>query len=291
MGSDARNRIAAGLAAILLTIAFGTRAFGTAENDFQFSILGDRTGRATPGVYEAAWREVALLDPAFVINAGDTIEGGDDGSAEQEWLALRPLWDRYRRHPLYFTPGNHDIFSDASSKIYERQTKRPASYSFDYQQAHFTVLDNSRTEDLAESQLEFLRKDLEKNKNKFPKFVFFHRPFWIPYVMFKSGDFQLHQIAKMYGVTCVINGHMHQFMHMTHEGITYMVAGSSGGSMSRGLNAGQGFREGWFYQHISAKVKGSKVSFTVKELDGPFGKGRTFDAEDWDRAGLKVAAP
>ena len=188
---------------------------------------------------------------------------------------------------MYFTPGNHDVFSDASRKIYERQTKRPVSYGFDYQAAHFTILDNSRTEALDAAQLEFLRADLEKNREKSPKFIFFHKPFWIPYVLFKSGNFPLHQIAKKYGVTAIVNGHAHQFMHMTHDGITYMVVGSSGGSISRGLSAGQGFREGWFYQHVSAKVKGAQVEFTVKEIDGPQGKGRSFHASEWGRTGLR----
>src|SRR6185295_3300420 len=151
------------------------------------------------------------------------------------------------------------------------------------------VLDNSRTEDLPESELEFLRSDLEKNKDKSPKLIFFHRPFWIPYVIFKSGAFPLHQIARKYGVTAVINGHAHQFMHMSHEGIVYMVVGSSGGDISRGLKGGQGFREGWFYQFVSARVKGGKVEFTVKELGGPYGKGRMFNADDWDRTGPKFS--
>jgi predicted phosphodiesterase len=287
MNRSIRNWIAASSAVVALIAGMGVLAYSAPENNFHFSILGDRTGRAAPGIYESVWSEVGQLKPAFVINVGDTIEGGDDARAQQEWLALRPLWERSGQYPIYFTPGNHDVFSSASQKIYEQQTKRSVQYSFDYEQAHFTVLDNSRTEDLPESQLEFLRKDLEKNKNKSPKFIFFHRPFWIPYVMFKSGAFALHQIAKQYGVTCIINGHMHQFMHMTQDGITYMVVGSSGGSIARGLNAGQGFREGWFYQHISAQVKGGSVNFTVKEIDGPQGKGRTFKAEDWDRSGPK----
>src|SRR5204863_4942889 len=96
----------------LVASALGLWAYPDAENDFHFSILGDRTGRATPGVYESVWREVDQSHPAFVINVGDTIEGGDDARAEQEWLALRPLWDRYKQYPLYFTPGNHDVFSE-----------------------------------------------------------------------------------------------------------------------------------------------------------------------------------
>ena len=60
-----------------------------------------------------------------------------------------------------------------------------------------------------------------------------------------------------------------------------MEVGSSGGTIRKGLRLGQGFREGWFYHHVWARVKGSKVSFTVKEIDGPSGKGRMFRAEEW----------
>lgn len=261
----------------IAVLQLGTGCQGS--NDFQFSIVGDRTGGAVPGVYERVLREVEALHPAFVINTGDTIEGGDDSRATLEWTALQPLWAKLS---MYFTPGNHDVFSEASRKVYEQQTKRPTFYSFDHQQAHFTILDNSRSDELSESQMDFLRRDLEANKGKSPKFIFFHRPFWIPYVMFKSGDFPLHQIARKYGVTGIINGHMHQFMHMTQDGIIYLVVGSSGGSLGRGLKAGQGFREGWFFQHVSAKVTGATVKFTVKEVDGPERKGRSFNAAEWD---------
>src|SRR5690349_7636315 len=80
------------------------------KNDFRFSILGDRTGDADQRVYERVWRELDSLHPDFVINVGDTIQGGNDATAEAEWQALRPLWNRYR-YPQYFTPGNHDIWS------------------------------------------------------------------------------------------------------------------------------------------------------------------------------------
>lgn len=268
------------ITAVVAAGCCGYAADSAPSNSFRFSIVGDRTGGAAPGVYERVLREVEALHPAFVINTGDTIEGGDDSRAEREWVALRPLWIHLA---LYFTPGNHDVFSEASRRIYEEQTKRPTSYSFDHEQSHFTVLDNSGSNELSESQMEFLRNDLEKNKGKSPKFIFFHRPFWIPYVMFKSGDFPLHQLARKYGVTGIINGHMHQFMYMKQDGITYMVVGSSGGSIARGQKVGQGFREGWFFQHVAAQVSGGTVKFTVKEIDSPAGPGHSFNAEDWDR--------
>jgi hypothetical protein len=202
-----------------------------------------------------------------------------------EWRELRPIWQRYSHYPLYFTPGNHDVFSDTSRKIYEQETKRPSYYSFNYQDAHFTVLDNSRTTDLSEDQIAFLARDLEKYKNKRPKFVFFHKPFWIPLLMSGNTNFPLHQLARKYGVQHIISGHGHTFVRIVRDGIAYMEVGSSGGTMETALRRGHGFKEGRFYHHVWGRVKGSKVHLTVKEIDGVKGAGRMFRVEDWDEKG------
>ena len=262
-----------------------TRAVTEPKNDFRFSIIGDRTGGATPEIYGRVWREVDLLHPDFVINVGDTIQGGSDERARQEWAELRPIWARYSHYPHYFTPGNHDVWSEVSRQIYEQESGRKPYYSFNYQDAHFVVLDNSRTTDLSQEQLDFLERDLEANKDRRPKFVFFHRPFWIPLLMLGNTEFRLHQLCKKYGVEHVISGHGHQFVRIVRDGIAYMEVGSSGGTMERALAQGHGFREGRFYHHVWGRVKGGKVYFTVKEIDGAKGAGRMFRAEDWDEKG------
>jgi predicted phosphodiesterase len=285
MEARTRRRLAAALVIGLFGGVILTRAVTEPKNDFRFSIMGDRTGGATPEVWGRVWREIDLLHPDFVINVGDTIEGGRDEVAQQQWDELRPTFVRYRHYPLYFTPGNHDVFSETSAQIYVKETGRPLYYSFNYQDAHFTVLDNSRTADLSEEQLEFLEKDLALHRDRRPKFVFFHKPFWILPLKFGSGEFRLHQIALKYGAGYIISGHGHQFVRLERDGIIYMEVGSSGGTIQRGLRRGEGFREGWFYHHVWARVQGSKVSFTVKELDGPRGKGRMFRAEEWGEQG------
>jgi predicted phosphodiesterase len=285
MDAKARGRLAAVLVVLLFGGVILTRAVTEPKNDFHFSIMGDRTGGATHEVWGRVWREVDLLHPDFVINVGDTIEGGRDEVAQQQWNELRPTFVRYRHFPLYFTPGNHDVFSDTSAQIYFKETGRPLFYSFNYQDAHFTVLDNSRTTDLSPAQLEFLEKDLKEHQDRRPKFVFFHKPYWILPLKFQSSEFALHRLARQYGVGYVISGHGHQFVRMERDGIVYMEVGSSGGTMRRGLIRGEGFREGWFYHHVWARVKGSKVSFTVKEIDGPRGRGRIFRAEEWGEQG------
>ena len=255
------------------------------QNNFRFSIVGDRTGSPQPQVYGRVWREVDLLHPDFVINAGDVIEGGDDAQAESQWRSVKAVWQRYS-YPLFFTPGNHDIWSARSAAVYEKMTGRPPQYSFNYGDAHFVVLDNSRREALSAAQLEFLAKDLENNRERSPKFVFFHNPtVWLVPLKFQNYDFPLHALARKYGVTAVISGHTHQFARMEHDGIVYLTLPSSGGHLR-----GSDFAQGWFYGHVLATVKGSHVWFTVKEIDGPLGKGRLFGAGSWGENGPKFDA-
>jgi len=251
-----------------MVLAFG--AGRQAPNDFRFCILGDRTGDAQPGIYERVWRDAVSMHPDFVINVGDTIQGGNDATAQAEWDALRPLWAQYQ-FPFYFTPGNHDIWSAESRRIYEKETGRPAAYGFDYQAAHFTVLDNSQTEDLSDQQMEFLERDLAAHKDRDPKFVLFHKPFWLIPVKFQSTQFPFHQLAKKYGVRYVISGHGHQFLRLLDDGIVYIEAGSAGGKLK-----GEGFERGWFFGYTSAHVTGAKVEMTAQALDG-----RTINLARW----------
>ncbi len=244
-----------------------------AQNDYRFAILGDRTGDAQPGVYEQIWREIDAWHPDFAINAGDTIQGNNDATAAAEWRALRPLWQR-GGFPMYFTPGNHDIWSPASRRIFERETRHPPFYSFDYQDAHFTVLDNSQGSEfsmgLNSGQMEFLDRDLSEYRSQPIKFVFFHKPFWLIPVKLQSGHFPFHELISKYGVQWVISGHGHQYVRAVQDGVTYLEAPSSGGKLK-----GQGFDRGWFYGWVQVTVKGAKAEMSVKEVGAPFGKGRS----------------
>ena len=253
----------------------GIPAADQPKNDFCFSILGDRTGDADQRVYEQVWNDVDALHPDFVINVGDTIQGGNDATADSEWRALRLLWRRYS-YPLYFTPGNHDIWSTASRTVFEKETGRPAAYGFNYKNAHFTVLDNSQTENLSGQQMAFLARDLAENKDRDPKFVFFHKPFWLIPVTFQNSDFLFHQLIRKYGVRYVVSGHGHQFVRLVQDGVVYLEAPSSGGQLK-----GQGFMQGWFFGQVFTCVKGPQVDMLVKQVQGPMGKGHSFRAEEW----------
>jgi 3',5'-cyclic-AMP phosphodiesterase len=269
---------------ILVFIASGGIAAYTGSGDeFHFAILGDRTGGAVPGVYEQAWRETDRDHPGFVISVGDTIEGGKDLTADAEWQHIMRILAPYRRYRLFLTPGNHDVWSVASARAFEKYSKHPLHYSFDYKQTHFTVLDNSRSDSLPADELAYLEKDLQAHQKQPIKFIFSHRPSWILQVVLRNPEFSLQRLAKRYGVKYVIAGHLHEMLHFELDGVTYLSMASSGGH----LRSTKRYEDGWFFQHTYVTVRGNSVDFRIKELGAPFGRSRVTNPEDWGFAGLR----
>ena len=278
-------------AGLLLTLLLCLR--GTAAPDsFHFAILGDRTGEAQPGVYEQVWKEVAAESPAFVVSVGDTIQGMNDASAEAEWLEASRILKPFRSYPLYLAPGNHDIWSAASERLFRQYAAHPVHYSFDYGQAHFTVLDNSRTEQLTDPELVFLENDLKAHTGQPLKIVVSHRPSWLLNVALRNPNFALHQLARQYGVQYVVAGHIHQMLCLELEGVTYVSLASSGGH----LRLSGAYEDGWFFGHALVEVHGKSIDFQIRELSEPHGNGRITKLTDWGMAGLvkrdqRVSAP
>jgi Icc protein len=253
-----------------------------APDSFRFVILGDRTGEARPGVYEQVWREAAVENPAFVVSVGDTVEGLNDATAEAEWQEVQRILAPYKRFPLYLAPGNHDIWSDSSEKLFRKYAAHAPHYSFDYGQAHFTILDNSRWDELPPEELTFLEKDLEAHAKQPVKFIVSHRPSWLIPAAFASRSFALHQLAKKYGVQYIIAGHVHQLLHIDLDGVTYLSMPSSGGH----LRASEKYEDGWFFGQTLIEVLGQTVNFQIRELKPPHGQGRVTSPKDWGKLGL-----
>jgi UDP-2,3-diacylglucosamine pyrophosphatase LpxH len=250
--------------------------------EFRFAILGDRTGEAQAGVWEQVWRETAAEKPVFVLTAGDIIEGLHDAVAEQQWREAERGLQTYRRFPLYLTPGNHDIWSEASEELFRRHAGHAPRYSFDYAQAHFTILDNSRSDELPADELDFLEQDLKAHAAQSVKFIVSHRPSWLIYVAMQNPNFRLHQLARQYGVRYVIAGHVHQMMHAELQSVRYLSMPSAGGHLR---NSGR-YEDGWFFGHTLVEVRGTEVAFRIEELKAPHGQGRVSKPADWTLLGL-----
>lgn len=124
--------------------------FRNNPSNFQFAIIGDRTGGANvEGTFALAMEQLNLLQPEFVINVGDIIEGYTDEKAQ-----LNEMWDEVDsitaklQMPFFYTIGNHDVGNAVAKDVW---LERHGSdyYYFVYQDVLFLVLnseDGSRPE-------------------------------------------------------------------------------------------------------------------------------------------------
>ena len=250
--------------------------------DFRFVILGDRTGEAQPGVYEEALREANSWHPRFIITVGDSIEGGNDASVDMEWRQFLKSISPLSTGRMFFTPGNHDVWSTASARAYQQYTKQALHYSFDFQQAHFTVLDDSRSDQLTPDEIAYLEADLKQHAHQPIKFVFSHRPFWIMQALLGNPDSPLQHLAERFGVQYFIAGHIHQMLQFQVKNVTYLSMPSAGGH----LRGKKDYQSGWFFAETLVAIENSRVGVTIQELNPPFGQSRTTHPEDWGSAGL-----
>ena len=244
----------------------------------RFVILGDRTGETQGTVYADIWKQIKKERPDFVLSVGDTIQGLNDDTAEPEWQAVEtavgPAWWK----KLYLAPGNHDIWSDASQALFDKHATRPRHYSFDQGPVHVVVLDNSRSDQLAAGELEFLESDLAHTAQPV-KFVVSHRPSWLFNVMLRNSNSPVQKIAKRYGVQYVVAGHVHQMMYAELDGVRYISMPSAGGH----LRASGKYEDGWFFGHAVVVVEEREVKFEIRELGG-----RVSVPGDWGTAGLNA---
>ena len=84
-----------------------------------FVIIGDRTGGANVmETFKLAMDQINLLQPEFVINVGDIIEGYSEDKTE-----LNAEWDDIDKSinsldmPFFRTPGNHDIANEVAKEV------------------------------------------------------------------------------------------------------------------------------------------------------------------------------
>lgn len=265
---------------LLIASVWANAALGA--DSWRFAVIGDRTGEAVPGVYDQVWREIAAEKPAFIVSVGDTIQGLKDEAAEEQWRDFEKIRARFRRLPLYLTPGNHDIWSEASERLYVKHAGHGVHYSFDYKQAHFTILDNSRADGLSAEEMAFLDADLRAHAGQSVKVIVSHRPAWLIPVMLHDSHFALLELAKKYGVQYVLAGHVHEMMHFDFDGVTYVSAPSSGGH----LRGSKKYEDGWFFGHMLADVSGKQVTFQVREAGVPHGQAHSSQLAEWGTSGL-----
>ena len=260
--------------AVMIWVVFGGLPV-SAGSGVRVGILGDRTGGPDTGVFCSVVSEMALLRPDFVVNVGDLIEGPqpDAEAIQREWdavfEALQPL-----KCPIYYAPGNNDIFDDTSRALYIERTGVQPDYAFTAEGIRFIVLDNSRMktwDELTDERMEWLKKELAGTPKEGRLCMIFHKPFWVDNFLQETED-RLHPLFAAHGVDYVFSGHYHQYLSMEKDGVHYVMIGSSGGHIGDNPYRGEYYHFAWMTMdedgfHLAVLPAESVRSETWRTMD------------------------
>ena len=206
-----------------------TTAVGRDVDAFEFLTIADIQGMIQ-SMYDNSHEAVnALLQDErvntfdFILNAGDMC---DNGKNFNQWgMALNTYQDLTLNSSMFFTAGNHENNTGAMGRYFnytekdgnEVKTISGEYYSFDYANAHFTVLDtnDASSDGLGSAQLAWLENDLKNTDAKW-KFVLMHKSLYSAGSHAFDGEViamrsQLGKIFAENGVNVVFGGHDHTF--------------------------------------------------------------------------------
>lgn len=205
-----------------------TTAPSDIETDFDFIAFADMQGMIQSMYEDSAAAIEAIMANAggydFVLNAGDMADNGDNFS---QWgWALNENLEFFANTSTFNTAGNHedgggklDDFYNYGAMAPEQDSDSGLYYSFDYATAHVIVLntnDADATNGLSAAQFEWLKADLEANKDAKWIFVLMHKSLYSGGSHSFDGDVeamraQLVPVFYKYGVDLVLAGHDHTY--------------------------------------------------------------------------------
>lgn len=217
------------------------------ESPFAFVVIGDN--RTYPERFAKITARAWAERPNFIINVGDVVT---NGNIKEQWIKeyLEPAADLMRRVPTYVAIGNHERNADWYYK-YVSYPKPENYYSFDYGNAHFSIIDSNKDLSSDSEQYKWLSEDLRSSKTPW-KFVYHHHP---PYSSDENdygdtykgkselGDTNVRQLVPLYEkykVDIVWYGHIHDYERTwplregkvdQKRGVIYIQTGGGGAEL------------------------------------------------------------
>lgn len=188
------------------------------------------------------------IKPDIVIHLGDMIQASNDINIDKK--NILHVWNLFQKikKPYYTLLGNHELKSVQSNKeILDLINYKSATFSIDKSDYHFvfigTDINNEdklyKTHYISESDLEWLKKDLEVNKDK--KIIIFSHfgiaedanikeNFWCysedgENLMLRNRS-KLKELMQNKNILAVFCGHQHWTKKMKENGINYYMIGS-----------------------------------------------------------------
>lgn len=218
--------------------------------------------------------DVRKRDVDFILFGGDNVEANYYPGPEHENEVV-DMYTRFRRIvdesgiPARFTIGNHDTFDrfegkeDRTGYGYFEKFCGPVRQSFDHKGIHFVTLnslvpDSNGLWSIGDSQLEWLRNDLDTAGKETPLVVSMHVPMLSLYYPVVEGNFKgsdmvtdtkkLFDLLDGYNLKLVLQGHQHILEEIRERGRLFITGGGICASWWYGPLAGT--QEGYLLVNV-----------------------------------------
>lgn len=235
------------------------------DTAIDFVALGDSgTGNAAA---RAIAKRLAEVPFEFMLFLGDIAYS--NGTADELDSNFFQLYDGYLRYvPAFTALGNHE-YNTENGRYYLRDFVLPGNehyYSFDWGDAHFTVLDTTH---LDPSQVKWLEQDLRATHAEW-RIVIGHHP---PFSNSRRGSNQRVQhlvpTFERYGVDLVLSGHEHHYERFaTRHGIHFIVSGGGGGRLTTVAKSSQAVVQAQRHHFLAVHIEGDHLEVRAIDVEG-----------------------
>jgi len=243
---------------------------------FRFVAYGDNRTR-----HDVHRRVVAQIlqhgIPDFILQSGDMVENGDDSA---QWPVFFDIEKDLLRQTAFFPAlGNHEHHSQYFENIFHDGAPY---YSFDWGNAHFTVID-SDIENAApyergrsvywNEQVRWLKEDLNQHQKADYRFVMAHHPPFTAVFTRQGSSAHMTALTPMfekYHVSAAFFGHDHNYQHYLKNGIHYVTTGGGGAPLYDVSKPPEGItvKAAKIENFVSVSVNGKTAHFTAISIDG-----------------------
>ena len=202
------------------------------SDSFRFAFLSD--SHKGWGVLKPIMKEIARDGYSFAVHGGDFVAQSKE---DRYRFFFRKLAEVRGETPIFFVPGNHDVYDKSNKYSLENFHKYcgPDHYWFSRGDVAFVALNDARSAITAD-QLHWLESTLRELRGDFTHiFVFMHVPPFDPregrsYSLPKHDKEKFMALMEKYRVAYVFSGHIHCYFREVINGVTYIVAPPAGGT-------------------------------------------------------------
>lgn len=209
--------------------------------------------------------------PDFILQTGDMVENGNDAA---QWPVFFEIEKDLLRQAAFFPAlGNHERHTEYFQSILHDGLPY---YSFDWGNAHFTVLDSdidSKRSAYWNEQVRWLEEDLKAHQAADFRFVIAHHPpFTAVFTRQGSNPHMtvLVPLFERYRVSAGFFGHDHNYQHYLQNGIHYVITGGGGAPLYDVSRPPKGItiKLDKIENFVSVSVNGKAAHFTAISIDG-----------------------